>query len=55
MEDVVAVESHGMTSPSFAQALVVPKIQVFKPKQPLNLDDLDDLTPTYIGCATINR
>ncbi len=37
--------------PSFSK----PKIQETNPKQALTLDDLDGLTPTYIGCATINR
>ena len=32
-----------------------PKVQAMDPKKALNLDDLDDFTPTYIGCITINR
>ena len=31
------------------------KILAMNPKQALTLDDLDDFTPTYIGCTTINR
>lgn len=30
-------------------------IQTTPLKQALTLDDLDDLTPTYIGCTTVNR
>ena len=30
-------------------------IQNIPRKKALTLDDLDDLTPTYIGCTTVNR
>lgn len=30
-------------------------MQTIPLKQALTLDDLDDLTPTYIGCTTVNR
>lgn len=32
-----------------------PKIQAVNPSEALTLDDLDDITPTYIGCVTVNR
>lgn len=32
-----------------------PKIQAMNPSKALTLDDLDDITPTYIGCVTVNR
>ena len=39
----------------FCPTLSQPKIQAMGPKQALHLDDLDDFSPTYMGCATINR
>ena len=37
--------------PTFGKA----KVQALNRSAALTLDDLDDVTPTYIGCATVNR